>query len=145
MEATKANGTVAEAPAEAESHAILTVATHGSKWELVMVQSTLFEVCDYIIVAIELNPLVSVLAPAMGVLKVDAWMLLLADSLFGIDRKQPCDFDTGVFVSGQRPTFFFCLCYRWVSHAFGKVMPTGTRWLCFWLCWPAKRLTYHPS
>ncbi len=95
-----------------------------------MVQSTLSDVCDYIIIAIELNPLVSVLAPAMDVVKVGAWMLLLADSLFGIDRKHPCDFATGVVVSGHKPNCFSCLFYRWVSHAFGKVMPTGARWLC---------------
>ena len=99
-----------------------------------MVQPILSEVCDYIIIAIELKPLMSILAPAMDVVKVGAWMLLLADSLFGMDRKQPCDFDNGVVVSGHKPTFFSCLFYRWVSHEFSKVMPTGTLWLCFWLC-----------
>ena len=65
-------GTVAKAPAEAESHAMLTAATHDSKWQFVMVQPILSEVCDYIIIAIELNRLMSVLAPAMDVVKVGA-------------------------------------------------------------------------
>ena len=39
-EQNKAKGAVAKARAEAESQAMLTAATHDSKWELIMAEST---------------------------------------------------------------------------------------------------------
>ena len=40
IEQTKAKGAVAKAKAEAEAEVMKTAATHSSKWELIMAQST---------------------------------------------------------------------------------------------------------
>ena len=65
VEQTKAKGAVAKARAEAESQAMLTAATHGSKWELIMAQSTQSSWRDEIVTVIVLIPVVLVFVPGM--------------------------------------------------------------------------------
>jgi len=64
-EQTKAKGAVAKARAEAESQAMLTAATHDSKWELIMAQSTQSSIRDEIVTVIVLIPVVLVFVPGM--------------------------------------------------------------------------------
>lgn len=64
-EQTKAKGAVAKAKAEAESKAMLTAATHDSKWELMMAQSTQTSIKDEIVTIVILIPVILVFIPGM--------------------------------------------------------------------------------
>jgi hypothetical protein len=65
IEQTKAKGAVAKAKAEAEAEVMKTAATHDSKWELVMAQSTQNSYKDEIITIIVLIPVILVFIPGM--------------------------------------------------------------------------------
>jgi len=64
-EQTKAKGAVARAKAEAEAEVMKTAATHDSKWELIMAQSTQTSIKDEIVTVIVLIPVVLVFIPGM--------------------------------------------------------------------------------
>ena len=65
IEQTKAKGAVAKAKAEAEAEVMKTAATHDSKWELIMAQSTQNSYKDEIITIIVLIPVILVFIPGM--------------------------------------------------------------------------------
>ena len=65
VEQTKAKGAVAKAKAEAEAEVMKTAATHDSKWELIMAQSTQSSFKDEIVTVIVLIPVVLVFIPGM--------------------------------------------------------------------------------
>lgn len=65
VEQTKAKGAVAKAKAEAEAEVMKTAATHDSKWELIMAQSTQSSFKDEIVTVIVLVPVVLVFIPGM--------------------------------------------------------------------------------
>ncbi len=65
VEQTKAKGAVAKAKAEAEAEVMKTAATHDSKWELIMAQSTQTSLKDEIVTVIVLIPVVLVFIPGM--------------------------------------------------------------------------------
>jgi len=70
IEQTKAKGAVAKAKAEAEAEVMKTAATHSSKWELIMAQSTQGSWKDEIITVIVLIPVILVFIPGMeGIVK----------------------------------------------------------------------------
>jgi len=64
-EQTRAKGAVARAKAEAEAEVMKTAATHDSKWELIMAQSTQTSIKDEIVTVIVLIPVVLVFIPGM--------------------------------------------------------------------------------
>ena len=65
IEQTKAKGAVAKAKAEAEAEVMKTAATHDSKWELIMAQSTQNSWRDEIITVVVLIPVILVFIPGM--------------------------------------------------------------------------------
>ena len=65
IEQTKAKGAVAKAKAEAEAEVMKTAATHDSKWELIMAQSTQNSWRDEIITVIVLIPMCLCFIPGM--------------------------------------------------------------------------------
>ena len=66
----KAKATLAQTEAEAKAEIMKTAATHDSKWELIMAQSTQTSIKDEIVTVIILIPVVLVFIPGMeGVVK----------------------------------------------------------------------------
>jgi len=65
LEETKGKAAVAKAKAEAEAEVMKTAATHDSKWELIMAQSTQSSWRDEIITVIVLIPMCLCFIPGM--------------------------------------------------------------------------------
>ena len=61
----KAKATLAQTEAEAKAEIMKTAATHDSKWELIMAESTKSSVKDEIVTVIILIPLILVFIPGM--------------------------------------------------------------------------------
>ena len=61
----KAKATLAQTEAEAKAEIMKTAATHDSKWELIMAQSTQSSIRDEIVTVIVLIPVVLVFVPGM--------------------------------------------------------------------------------
>ena len=61
----KAKATLAQTEAEAKAEIMKTAATHDSKWELIMAESTKSSIKDEIVTVIILIPLILVFIPGM--------------------------------------------------------------------------------
>ncbi len=62
---SKAKATLAQTEAEAKAEILKTAATHDSKWELIMAESTKSSIKDEIVTVIILIPLILVFIPGM--------------------------------------------------------------------------------
>ena len=61
----KAKATLAQTEAEAKAEIMKTAATHDSKWELIMAESTKSSIKDEIVTVVVLIPLILVFIPGM--------------------------------------------------------------------------------
>ena len=61
----KANATLAQTEAEAKAEIMKTAATHDSKWELIMAESTKSSLRDEIVTVVVLIPVILVFIPGM--------------------------------------------------------------------------------